>query len=71
MTDAQKLETWRLMPLEAIERQVIEDRFQLCGQSVTRTADTLGLSYETVRQKLQRYGLVEYRGERRSREGAA
>lgn len=66
MQDAEKLRAWRLEPLEVIERRVIEERFGLCGRSVARTADSLGLSVAAVRMKLQRYGQLEYRGGRRS-----
>lgn len=66
MSTAETQTTFRNGSLEAIERAVIQERYEQMSRQLTATADSLGISRAALRYKLQRWGLLPYNGERKS-----
>jgi DNA-binding NtrC family response regulator len=46
-----------ITPLREVERRHIIDTFERLSRNYTRTARALGISINTLKRKLQRYGL--------------
>jgi DNA-binding protein Fis len=49
------------MTLQSMERQLLEKTLEATGGNRTRTAELMGLSLRTVRNKIREYGLPAWR----------
>jgi len=47
--------------LQSMERQLLEKTLEATGGNRTRTAELMGLSLRTVRNKIREYGLPAWR----------